>query len=333
MKRFPAYPALVALLMTTTFAGCRQDPLPESGSPIRFSVAQAVISAETTKADNGKPHGEEYLKQTTVPVRLYGSYAGSTTPLFDGIELFCTNVSSNVWAYSPLRYWAQSGTHSFRAVFPFKDSGQSYDAGSDKLNITFSMADGYDLMVASAEQDAATRTSDLVELPFKHACAAVRFLYGKTSEDTQSYSIKELKLQNMQTTGTLTYTGVAGTTAASMSWTSGTRVAAAYTWTASTSDPALDVDTENKMFKDWFYVVPQALNAVGTTPAPTVLLLKYMAGDQEMSATLDLNEVTADHQWEVGCAYTYTILVNPKVIGLTVSYESWNPVGNNLTAD
>lgn len=331
MKRFPAYPALVALLMTTTFAGCRQELLPESGNPIRFSVAQAVISAEKTKADDGKPHGEEYLKQTTVPVRLYGSYAGST--LFDGVELSCTDATANTWTYTPLRYWAQSGAHSFRAVFPLKASGQSYDAGTDQLNVTFSMAEGYDLMVASAEQDAATRTSDQVVLPFTHASAAVRFLYGKSSEDTQSYSIKELKLQNLHTDGTLTYKGVAGTTAASMSWAPGTRVAAAYTWTASTSDPALPVDTENTMFKDWFYVVPQTLNAGGSTPAPTVLQLKYMAGDQEMSATFDLNDVTADNKWEAGYAYTYTILVTPKVIGLTVSYESWNPVGNDLIAD
>ena len=51
MKHNATYPTLAALLLTLAFAGCKQEPLPESGDAIRFAVTPAVTSGLQTKAD------------------------------------------------------------------------------------------------------------------------------------------------------------------------------------------------------------------------------------------------------------------------------------------
>lgn len=328
MRRYLAYPALLALLLTTAFAGCQREPLSGSGDAICFSVAPAVVSAEQTKADDGRPHGEGYLLQTTVPVKLYGGLSGSTDLLFNGVELLCTDAQANTWTYSPLRFWVKNSTHNFRAVFPPKDSGQSYDVASDELTVVYDMASSYDLMVASAEQETATRTSNQVNLPFEHACAALRFRFTDANGDTApNFEITSLELQNLSKTGTLTYKGVSGTAAASMNWAPDARVAAAYTWTASTSDPAMDVDEENKMFKDWFYVIPQTLTYdANQTTIHAAIHFTYTLTDglntQDMQATLNLDTASTP-EWARANAYTYDIKIQPNAIVLDVTWTDW----------
>ena len=274
MIRHIAYLALLALLLTTAFAGCRQEPLPESGDAIRFTVVPATVSFEETKADDGRPHDRYYLEQTTTPATLYGSYTvqanDSPVSLFDGVTLTCTEVSAtgSTWTYTPSRYWVQNGKHIFRAVFPKKD-GQSYNLNEDELYVVYSMLTGYDLMVASAKQDAATPVNDKVTLPFVHANAAVRICFkdANGANTDPDYEITSLKLCNLQPSSTLTYKGVTETTTASIVWSPGTRETTAYSWAASAVDPAIAVTPatgeEYATFKDWFYVVPQALVVAG----------------------------------------------------------------------
>lgn len=334
MRRYHAYPALLALLLTTAFAGCQREPLSESGGAIRFSVAPAVVSAEQTKADDGRPHGEEYLKQTTVPVKLYGGLSGSTTLLFNGVELSCTDATANTWTYSPLRFWVKNSTHFFCAVFPLKGSGQSYDLSTNTLTISdYSMEGGYDLMVASAQQDAATRGSDKITLPFVHANSAVRICFkdANGANIDPDYEITSLELRNLQTSSTLTYTGVSGTTPASIAWSTGTREATAYTWTASTADPAVAVTPatgeEYVTFKDWFYVVPQALVVAGEEgDVHTTLTFTYKAktggASQEFEASFNL-DTGSTNAWVRGNAYTYYVTIHRETISLSVEWTDW----------
>ena len=334
MRQHFAYQALLALLLTAALAGCQREPLPESGGAISFSVAPVTISGEVTKAaTKADPTAKTDLVAVDKKVTVYGSYtaAGSSVALFDGVELKCTEVSGtgSTWTYSPLKYWSEDATHKFRAVYPYNAADKSYSVADDKLTISnYSMATGYDLMVASAQQPAASRESNTETLKFRHACAAVRLLFGKGGSDTQTYSIKNFTLQNIYKTGTLNYVGASKNIDVDISeWTPGAREASAFVWTNSDGwsvpAPTTEVPFNPTDDCEWLFVVPQELTVTGTDTAPT-LSLTYMAGSQEMHVTLPLvSDNSTIKKWLPGKMYTYKVLLNPNAIKLSVGWTDW----------
>ena len=338
MRQSLSYPALLALLLTVALAGCQREPLPESGGAITFSVAPATISGEVTKAaTKADPTAKTDLFAVDKKVTVYGSYtaAGSSVALFNGVTLKCTEVSAtgSTWTYSPPKYWSEDATHKFRAVFPYDVAGKSYSAADDKLSVSGYSMGGDDLMVASAQQIAASRESNTVTLKFRHACAAVSFQFAKAKGDTETYSITGIKLQNVSITGDM-----ADDDANPTKWTPSTTLGS-YMWPG-TSSPWAVVEsatespvTYTAITPEWVFAVPQTL------PSTSSLVLSYAAGTepnvQNITVTIPLvsTNTTKISTWEPGKKYTYKVLVDPNAIGLTVSYEAWNPVGNYMTED
>ena len=329
MKRGFSYLALLALLLTAAFAGCQREPVPGTDDIIRFSVASAVISAEETKvADPNKPHESDYLLQDARPIKLFGccTETGSATRtlLFNDVALACTDLTTEKWEYSPLRYWVQSGAHDFRAVFPAPAEGKyNYDKDSDKLDVEFTMGLDDELLVASAQQAEASRTSDNVPLNFQHACAAVRFMFKDANGETApNYSISCFELQNLFKTGTLSYNEASGTAIALNKWSyTGTADVSAYLWTAGASDPAKTVSTADfTALYGWFFVVPQEIDAAK-------IYFKYKIGTESLeypvTLSLDLTDSVVD-KWEPGSVYTYKITIQAKAISFDVEIsEDW----------
>ena len=328
MKHSFSYLALLATLLTAAFAGCQREPVPGTDDIIRFSVASAVISAEETKvADPNKPHESDYLLQDARPIKLFGccTETGSATRtlLFNDVSLACTDLTTEKWEYSPLRYWVQSGAHDFRAVFPAPAAGDfSYDKDYDKLDVKFTMGVKDELLVASAQQAAASRKSDKVPLNFQHACAAVRFMFKDANGDTApNYSISCFELQNLFKTGTLSYNEASGTAIALSKWSyTDTADASAYLWTASDSDPVKTVSTADfTALYGWFFVVPQEID-------DAKIYFKYKIGTESLeypaTLSLDLTDGVAD-KWEPGSVYTYKITIQSDYIGLSVGIDDW----------
>lgn len=315
MRRLFAYPAILALLLTATFAGCRQEPLPEAGDAIRFSVSNAVLSAET-KADC-----VDDIKNETV--LLYGSMAGATDPVFNGTELNYS-TETNKWAYSPLKYWVQNGTYDFRAICPSTyPSGITVTGSSSEIKVSnFSIGNSFDLMVAaktgvtSADPAGTGDSFAAVPLAFKHACAAVRFLF---QDGTNDYYIKSFTLSGITTSGTVTYNsdneatpstwwGSLGTTAYSLSDLS---------WSVPTDYTGIETG--------WYFVVPQNLGddaklsftykvgSDGTQVIPVTIPLKGGEGVNTSSVT----------SWDRANAYTYKIQIQANAIEFTVSVDPW----------
>ena len=326
MKRYFSHTALAALLLTVALAGCQREPLPGDGAVIRFSVASPVISAEETKAtDPDKPHERTYLVQKTRPVKLFGcsTETGSTerTLLFDDVALSCTDLDTEKWEYSPLKYWIQDGTHDFRAVFPAPAAGNySYDKDNDELDVQFTMGPDDELLVASAQYSAASRTNDKVALNFQHACAAVRFLF---TDGTNEYVLKSFQLENITTAGTLSY----GSTT---TWTPSSTDTKVYPWALSSwAIPPADAQTgEGTAPEGWYYVIPQSLSTTADDAA--VVSFTYAVGpgatDQVLPVTLKLNtsgstsNITA---WEAGKIYTYKISIQANAIDFDVTWTDW----------
>lgn len=335
MRRKPAYPALAALLLTLALAGCQQEPLPASGDAIRFSVSPAEVSVKT-RADVPPPLTSwSYLNTVGNTAVLYGSCTdGTTTPpttttIFDGESplLKCTAATeetdderSATWSYTSegaaTRYWDKRCTYDFRAVFPANKVSVT-SGSSSQVDVSYAMASGYDLMVASATGiDAATRTTNTVSLPFQHACAAVRILF---TDGDNNYFLKSFQLKNIVTEGTLNY-GAA--TPWSLSATD------TYQWKLTSWEiPAPDTEGLGAAPEGWYYVIPQSLSATGDDAA--VISFTYTVGQngtQNIPVTLKLNTSGSDSnitKWEAGKTYTYKISIQANEIIFTVSFGNW----------
>lgn len=311
------YLATMALLLTA-FTGCRQEPLPEAGNAIRFSVDADYDLSVGTKAELVDLAGMQ-----TGAIKLYGSMAGVTTPVFDGIALSYSTTDSR-WSYAPVQYWIQNGTYDFRAVFP---AAAGVTAGSSAgVTVNYSMAtDNYDLMVASktsvsANSQVASGNPD-VELAFQHACTAVRFLF-KESDNNNDYYLKSMTLQGVNTSGTMTYNSTLawsdyGTTAASL-WSDSWKIAPTATEEYTGPGDGWHILPPQTSLDNAKLVVTYTVgNADGAQILPVTIPLKYVdATDSGKSVS----------SWDRAKTYTYKIELQANAISFSVSCESWTMV-------
>lgn len=322
----------MALLLTVSFTGCQEEPQPESGDAIRFSVAPAVTSDLQTKAD---PSVEADLIADGKTITVWGSFKVGTadwTKVFENQPqtVTCSKEGSTVsWDYGATRYWNRRANYRFCAVFPTTAAVQD-GSGSDKVIVNYPSLPGYDLMVASSPLiDAATNGSNPVNLKFQHTGAAVRFLFAKTVGDTKTYNVTGLTLQNIAVGGTMTYKGASNDGGASISW-APDAAGNATPWTGApwndVPETTSDVPFASIATPEWIFAVPQDLAATSTTiPALTVA---YTVDGQTLEVTLPL-KTTNIAKWETGKAYTYKITVNPNAIELTVEWTEWAEGGTD----
>ena len=325
------YSVLLALLLTLAFAGCRQEPLPESGDAIRFSVSDASAVSLMTKAG---PTDEGSLIANGSKVKLYGSYdKATTTSIFGGDDLTCAVDGDIVtWSYDdPIRYWDKQYTYDFRAVFPKTADIQSGSGTSVVVNFGTSETNGdYDLMVASAPgikaSEQIVKEDKTVSLKFLHACAAVRVMFRDENvvvpaegDPTYNYTLQSFKLTGLRKGGTLTYTGDSSVDEAVVSgWVPDESATDLFVSPAGT---AWGVPKDYTAFGGWHYVVPQqSLDGAK-------LVFTYKVGNEVMPVTLDL-KTSAITSWEPGKAYTYKVTILAHSIDFTVSCEGWTTVGD-----
>lgn len=310
MRRNNTYLALAALFLTVAQAGCRQEPLPVSRDAICFSVESAAEVELETKT--GAPDDQTYTG-----IRLYGNT--ETAAVFDGTTTLTKNNTSGAWEYTPLKYWEKGATYAFRAVYPTQasitsGSGSSvvvtYDSEGTNTGTTFTGE--YDLMVASAAAvDADTQVGTPVTLSFQHALTAVRFVFTKGGNDASTTcKIKSLKLNNVSTSGTLTYSGA---DVAQDDWAPATAPAEGWTFDVGTS--GWTVATTNGYTSQWYYTVPQALSGAK-------LVYGYDWGGDK-----DTVELSLPGPWAPGTAYVYTIDIAMSRVRVRIaawdSYEVW----------
>ena len=325
MRMKHAYPALLALLLTLALAGCRQEPLPESGDVIRFSVGTAGVSSALTKAESpALPDDQLVMDGNTVSVwsKLSTDKGATWKELFSSLTL---TKGEKGWDYNTASryYWNRGAQYQFRGVFTGivtdKHDADITSGSPDKIEVKYS--GGYDLMVAATSVLAGKSQS--ANLQFLHACSAVRF-YFVDPNDTDNYSMKSFKLKNVAKTGTLAFTNDGATDLDSdqvpdvnfTEWKRGDLVADVYSWpTAAMVDAARPVPGTKTALTDWFYFVPQNLDDSAEVE------FSFKAGDQTFTIESKLKDLCA--QWIPGKAYTYLIKVDPKTIELTVEWTDW----------
>ena len=188
-------------LASALITGCGKEPRADvrSNRPISFATE---VSVETKGI---KPDVPTVLIAEGNQVSIFGTRVYNDIPevVFSNRALTCDAVPnpstqsiplSSSWSYSPVEYWKDDGDYYFSAVFPY-NGNYSID-NTYALNVSYSAGNNTDLMVARTYQDAAV-SQDPVNLTFKHASSAVRFLFGKTSaSDSDQYELTSFQLEN-----------------------------------------------------------------------------------------------------------------------------------------
>lgn len=314
------------LLLALSFSSCQRDGFVEEGIPIRFGVGEVMVKSGDT------PNVDSYLNKVGNTARVYGTWTGASgsETIFDGITLTCQSVSPLSWTYDEAltRKWKKNGTYDFKAVFMNPDlvSEETIDietgSNGSHLSISYSMhTQNYDLMVASASRDMSEGYLGPVELPFRHALAAVRFLFKKGESSAEDYYLEMLELKNLRTVGEL----ILESADLSMdSWylASSFRPEVAHHWDG---DVLLGNSYDN--YTGWFFCIPQELAVEEDESHPAIHFQVKMSGGTSVENTLEIpdTDIHGDPvKWEPGKVYSYYIGVTPQTSFVYVRVSSWD---------
>ena len=334
MRLNVAYPVLTALLLTLAPAGCRQEPLPDAGDVIRFTVRAAEVSSALTKADptlpSVTPPGNS-LEVPNVTVPVWGTYkvgSNAAAEVFKNppLPLTCSNDGNSLsWDYpSNVRYyWNRSASYQFRSVFT--DNHASYTGDNDQITVTYAgYPDDYDLMVAASS--VASGDTQAADLLFRHACSAVRFFcvdpsWSSTQTDP-NYSIMRFELKHFPTSGTLVFNGTSTTdlSVPVSGWTPGPAVDDVFALPAASLPWGVPSNTgtaESAGLTTWFYFVPQSLPAA----AEVSFSIRVENTGQIIDVTRKLQDIT--DSWTAGKIYNYFIVIQPTSIQFDVTWTDW----------
>ena len=325
-KRF----ILIGFVLAALVSGCgKEEVAPEVMDSLCLSVKQ---EGDTRAVSPVQPDAPGYLIAPGNQIGVYGTLSRSGQ---DDIQVFTKQTvtcgEDLEWTYSPLKYWKRSGVYDFKAVFPLSTSILPRTTGK-LLRVYHSITSSHcDLLVASAQRDVVTQGTEPVELKFKHACSAVRFLFKKESAD-DDYELSAFKLQNLRIVGNLELSGDALTLD---NWhTSGMAPAAeVMAWTAASAADRKEIPLSYDDFSGvpWAYMIPQTLAVPEGTARPAVTFSVVFNGEPtsvEISLPLpdsyEEGGETVPATWEPGKVYTYYINLKPSRVALTVHVTPWD---------
>ena len=313
--------------------------VPNGPKPISFSAGVSTI----TKAI--KPDDPTVLLTVGNEASIFATREYNDVPeqVFSNLALHCdavpnpstpSNPLSSAWIYSPVAYWKDNGDYYFSGVFPYSPDKVSVD-NTYALRVSYSAGDNTDVMVARTHRDAAV-SKDPVNLTFKHATSAVRFLFGKSSSsDSDQYTLTSFQLENIIAVGEFSMaTRVTDSpTITSSNWSIGNSYTTLFEWQADQvgdrkpiSHPSDTDDPDGYTQMGWYYMVPQPLstNAAvrfsvsynGGAPVETVLNF-YGATDQTTESGIS---------WAPNQVYNYFITLNQSGLDLTIRAVPWDEV-------
>ena len=213
---------------------------------------------------------------------VYGGYNDNST-VFNGTTVTKTGTS---WKTADTKYWVIGETYNFAAVAP-----EQVSAVFDLTNLTISdyTPGDNDLVVAlSAPVVAKSANNAAVQLNFQHALAKVQVSFLSKENDDVTFTVSNIKLENVANKGTLTAIFDAGTS---------------LEWANASETGSYDYNlTENKGVK---YLLPQDLtDAVVLSFSVEAEGLGSETVEKSFSIPVMTENVT---EWEMGHAYNYTI--------------------------
>lgn len=358
-----------------------QIKLADGREPVVFSVSGGgmAVSADTksqlfdTETEDNfsfKVFGSWGIKNERAGQDDYWTWA----TVFNGQQVTATKTENRTalpenlpiysCTYSPERHWQKTGKYYFRAVMPYASVRTESNSSGMAILIPYSMtAEDYDLMVAASdERNVETQGTAPVHLKFRHALAAVRFMFQKGSRATDvDYRLMSFELRNLVSLGTMTF----GKTAEdpeldadlSRKWTLyyNSRPQGLFPWSATvtngvvTSDIAVPVAWTNFdgagvgsaiNGNGWHFVIPQDVEDYQNGNNPTVYFsssIRTSNGSGGYNYTTpafteielptryrDSNDELQVATLEAGKLYTYIIQIQPGDVTITVNTTDWD---------
>ena len=331
---------------------CLRTPLPEPVEvsadglvPISFDGMAGMHVEAKSAADIMEPAEFSTVGNSFAVFGTWTVANGTSANVFTKQTVTLThdnNDGLDKWRYTPLRYWQKSGKYRFRAVYP-STAVTTSSSNASSLIVTYSMTtEDYDLMVAcSSERDMASNDTSIVNFTFRHACAAVRFLFCKGTRATDvDYHLTNFELQYLLGVGSLVYTSTDDSVPLDDQWwvADDFRPASIYPWTGNIQVPALyeDFPGSGTTWEEWHCVIPQRIrNRSSDTEKPSVRFSSTILENGEYTdpayTTIRLPETYIDGNgneqpvyWEAGKMYTYYIQIQPGGADITVVTTDWD---------
>lgn len=339
--------------------------------PISFtSSARSGFDVVTKTGGNEEPEQDDHLRDLP-PVEhllaensqmlVYGDWRAQTSSsqgekIFSHVQVTfnatsvapaIANANGSGWKYMYTKYWRRSGDYHFVAVHPYiADRNKcTYNENSSMLETSYyTRSDDFDLMVAQAARtnmaiDYNTKKGP-VDLHFRHACAAIRFLFRKSAaiENTE-YKLHSFSVQNLRTVGSLrcdfsNYDAVNNVTQAITlnSWELNMDLMDdnVFSWRATTDSPNKTIpmtyaDWRRDQSTDiarWHYVIPQN-SATAYSGSRPVVSFSVLVGNSTTPVYSSIQ--LPAFVWEPGKVYNYYIQIQPGKINITVVTSEWDP--------
>lgn len=333
------------IIFLAMLIGCERDRTDRAVEPRAISFSSKVFTE--TKTAPLKPNDPTILLSVGNRAGVFCTKVDgdNSEQLFYNRVLQCDEVSDpqtpgdppgSVWNYSPIEYWEDGWQYFFTAVFPYSADNAQID-NAYYLRMLYRASEEDDLMVARAYRDArvGSYSKAPVNLQFKHATSAVRFLFGKaSSSDSDSYSLTSFSLDNLAAAGTLNVisriTDASNNIIQLSNWTPGA-TGPLFTWTASSIEyrkevtyPSDSDDPAGYLQMGWYYMVPQEIAANATLR----FSISYNGGDPvEIPLNISDRDGTPGlDSWEPNCVYNYYITLTEGGLDLTVKTVPWDEV-------
>lgn len=184
IKRFLGY---ICLAVTLSAVGCSKSAIEEEkGIPMAFGAEEAVTESRTLLDGTS-------VNQSGNQLTVYDRYtpeSGNVVTYMDGTVVTCNGTE---WIYSPIKYWTETGTHSFMAYlskykdielgktanYPtvtYSDDTETLNVGSDTSPWEITTENQFDFMYACHTRYMGELNPHRpVELQLNHLLCAVQF--------------------------------------------------------------------------------------------------------------------------------------------------------------
>ena len=307
-------------------AGCTRVYDPAREQEISFRAGSLLLNDAITKADFENGASFYVFGAKTISLTHYPIFTGQTVT-YDG----------SAWSYSPARFWDPSASrYDFLAISgPASASGISCTPSTLPIQATVTYsptASQYDLMAACADRTDGSIAP--VNLEFHHMLSAVSVVVYNDSP-SQSITMNSYGFKNLCTQATLTVEQDLNTP--EQGW-----VSPSYdTNVVLGDDDGAVLATSGSYYPTSTvtdYMIPQALNPLGSTAPTLVLNYSYLeSGASEPTNVVtpirlqDIKIMGSDEaitSWQPGVRYTYQIHIRMgggiRVHVITTEWEEVN---------
>ncbi|GCB33817.1 fimbrillin family protein [Bacteroides faecalis] len=204
---------LIGLAATAMLASCSNDETVEMAQSKAIGFSNAFVNNGTRSIVD-----PSFTKDNLEDFAVYGFTQKGQ--IFKGDKVYKGGTASTGWSYDQLQYWVPGNTYTFGAIAPYSvaenvsDVTLSENATKVEMQVAFTNTDAnqVDLLHAAPAQITGTEVTKTYKTPvgmtFSHQLSKVKFSFENAVGEGYNVKIKNVKIINAYTKGTLTVAAV-----------------------------------------------------------------------------------------------------------------------------